>query len=278
MGAGLGHLCAHLAMNLDPTVPILAVDRNNNFLRTAHELHKPLRSLTFAQCDITTDIGTQIVQEDDLVVGLHACGELGDAVVSHAVRGKATAVLLVPCCLQKIQRGLRVRHPLSEAARASCLRDFLTVPRDILGATNSTRGYAQQSDLTTRETRHALRLFLSKNGHTVKRVGDELGGISRRALKNGLAPVISHVATSLGSKELTFDDDLIQRCEKEAKRDYRLMRALNLPRATAAAFLEMAITLDRAAILQEAGFQVATCRIWADEVSARNLCIAAWRC
>lgn len=277
MGAGHGHLCAHLATHLDPTISIVAVDRDENLLSTARGLHTPISSLAFAQCEIGTGTGPQVVREGDFVVGLHACGELGDAVVSHAARGKAMAVLLVSCCLQKIRRVLHARHPLSETAGMSCLRDLLTIPRDVLGATNSTRGYARKSDLTARETRHALRLFLNKNGYDIVRVGDELEGISRHALKNGLGPVLSHGASILGSKALLLNDDLIRSCEKEAKREYRLMRALTLPRATAAAFLEMAIILDRAAVLEEAGFQVATFRIWSDEVSVRNLCIAAWK-
>lgn len=277
IGAGHGHLCAHLAMHKDPAIPIVAVDRDDNLLKTARGIHAPLHSLTFARCDVMTGIEPQIVRQGDFVVGLHACGGLGDAVISHAVSGHARAVLLVSCCLQKIQHGSLIRRPSSEIARTSVLNSLLTIPRATLGATNSPRGYSRQNDLISRETRHALRLLFRENGRSVKRVGDEMEGISRHALKNGLASVISGAADVLVGKGLLLNDELIQRCESEAKREYRLMRSLTLPRAAAAAFLEMAIVLDRAAVLQEAGFQVATCRLWDDSISARNLCIVAWR-
>lgn len=276
LGAGHGHLSAHLATYLTPTIPIVAIDRDEELLKKARGLHRSLGTLTFDQRDAVLETqSSHFIRDSDFVVGLHACGMLGDAVISHTINANAAAVLLVSCCLQKHQHNLPVRCPLSYSARSSCLNSLLTIPQATLGATNASHGYKRKSDLSARETRHAVRLLLRKSG--IIHIGNEMKGISRHAFKNGLEAVTESIAVERGMQEGVFSKTLIKNCEKTAKQEYRIMRALTLPRASAAVFLEMAIVLDRAAVLEEAGFNVATCRIWPDDISARNLCIVAWR-
>lgn len=211
----------------------------------------------------------------DFLVGLHACGSLGDALVRLAVRRRVAAVILVSCCLQKIEE--EVRQPVSDIVKETReLREVLAVGKRVLGVTNGARGIRNEGDLRARETRHALRVLLEERGRGVKRIGDEIEGISRHRLRRGLAEVVHEV---LGRRGLEgIGEEEIEKRLVRAREEYAVMRRLSLPRLLAGEALEMALVLDRAAKLEEAGFRhVATCRIWGDDVSVRNLCCVAWR-
>lgn len=243
-------------------------------VHTAETLHKKVvGSLSMQRATVGMD--DICVGGDDFLIGLHACGSLGDDLVRLAAQRGVAAVLLVSCCLQKIERG--VRSPMSDFVRKRTeLRDVLTVERGILGVTNRARGVGNEADLQARETRYALRVLLEEKGCGVERVGDEVDGISRHRLRKGLAEVVQEV---LGRRGLPgIDEEEIEKRMERARKDYAVMRRLSLPRLLAGEALEMAIVLDRAAMLEEAGFRrVATCRVWGDNVSVRNLCCVAWR-
>lgn len=284
IGAGHAHLSAHLARELGHPARVVAVERDPKLLQTAALLHASSArsaavlqgSLSFVEADALLQAKQFAIAQGDAFVGLHACGALGDAIVTDAVRHDVGAVLLVSCCLQKLAAGCMQREPVSAVVKGDAsLRRHLTVARAVLGATNSARGYTRDGDLLARETRHAIRVLLADSGHEVMRIGDEVVGLSRHALRSGLRHVIGDIVRLHGI-ERPGDDQVEQRMI-QASLDYRVMRALALPRAFSAAMLEMAVVLDRAACLEDAGFSVSTCRIWPDDVSARNLCCVAWR-
>lgn len=266
IGAGHGHLAAAVAN--DHGLPVVAVDRNADLLRTATRVHGPKLQTTVEHINPHS----RTLRQGDAVLGLHACGALGDALISTSVTVPVQVVVLVSCCLQKVSNDVRI--PLSATVlNDATLTRALHVRRQILGATNTPRGYNAHA-LRARETRRALRLLLEMRGVYTKH-GDEVVGLSRHALKTGLAAV-ANVALAIRGLSLACDHEIAE-CEMRARSEYRIMRALAIPRAMAAAALEMAVVLDRAACLQEVGFNVSTLRAWPDHISARNLCIVAWR-
>lgn len=179
--------------------------------------------------------------------------------------------------MQKLAPTDAFRAPLSGVARDTPeIRNLLTVPRSVLGATNRTRGYANERDVDARATRYALRELLRDKGHPVERAGDEVDGISRHALRRGLGAVADDVLKRRGVFAPLSEEEVRQRMDN-ARDDYEKMRRLSLPRNLAGEVLEMLIVLDRAAMLEEAFGEVRTCRVWGDDVSVRNLACFAWR-
>src|SRR5690606_28009182 len=129
--------------------------------------------------------GTLDAREDDLLVGLHACGALGDALIRSAAESGA-GVLLIACCPQKIPDDARA--PLS--ARRCALG--LIVPRPQLGLANlaavAQGGKDSAGAAALRRARYALALLLRDAGVALP-PGDEVHGIPRRQLRRPLAEV-----------------------------------------------------------------------------------------
>lgn len=281
IGAGVGHLSNHLAGLLDEPVDIVALERDVALCRSAGIVQHRARGQgagpkrhVIIQADALAR--TTHLSSGDVLIGLHACGELADSILSQGVEFDASAVVLVSCCLQKIGRGQLAKRPLSNTVRDSrILCKCLTVSRDILGATNSARGFVTDRDLVGRVTRIAIRRLLHDSGVLGLEFGEEVHGISRHALRAGLRNVMPRLYELYDV--LPLSEAEIDRRMDLAHREFRVMRALAVPRAFAGAMLEMAVVLDRAAFLEENGFCVSTFRIWPDEISARNLCCVAWR-
>lgn len=181
------------------------------------------------------------------------------------------------CCLQKLESGAGFRPPLSKVANDTpAIHQLLCVRRDVLGATNRSRGYATEQDVDARVTRYALRELLRDRGRPVPRVGDEVHGISRHALRRGLGAVFEDAFRMRGIDGGMSSGEMEMRMS-EARKAYARMRRLTLPRALAGEMLEMLVVLDRAAKLEETFVKVRTCRVWDDGVSVRNLACVAWR-
>ncbi|MFT3773868.1 MAG: methyltransferase [Minicystis sp.] len=211
-----------------------------------------------------------VLAEGDLAVGLHACGELGDRLVTAA--GEAGSdVALVSCCLQKI--GTFERAPLSREAQGFALR------REILGLANLTsqpEGVEVSIDATlaARETRHALLLLLRARGVDVA-PGEEMRGINRRRARAGLAEIAQPALAQRGLSPATWAE--IAQHEAEARRRYAIIRRLSLPRSMLGRLVEVAVVLDRAAALQEKGSRVRVATMTARAATPRNLAIFASR-
>lgn len=285
VGGGHGHLSSLLASVLaDAAVPteVVCLDRDAALLATGRALHAARGApgrLSFVLADAVAGDGRGRAGADDLVVALHACGALGDCVVEDAAKaGGAGSLVLVSCCLQKLQEGVAVRRPLSAAAAAGDVARALTLDRRLLGLTNRVRGYVSESDMTARVTRVALRRLLAGRG--IAAAGGDgrrlVDGLSRHAIRRGLGAVAAEALARHGDARAAGRGE-ISRCEGDARAEYERMRVLTLPRAMVGEVLEMAVVLDRAALLEESGRfgRVRTCRLFGDDVSMRNLCIEA---
>ncbi len=208
------------------------------------------------------------LEEGDLVVGLHACGEITDLALAEAVRVRAR-VAFVSCCLQK-QRSAR-REALSATGRAHAF----SLTRDVLGLSNLMARsdgveVSQAASMQAREARHALRLLLERRGIPTD-AGEEMRGVNRRRPRKGLETLAREAFAARGltppsAKEM---DDEAQR----ARDEFALMRRCSLPRALLARVVECAVAFDRASLLEERGHSVTVAEAFGAEVSPRNVLV-----
>lgn len=211
-----------------------------------------------------------VFARDDLAVGLHACGEVGDRLITAAAEARCE-VALVSCCLQKITGPSR--PPLSRAAAGLALR------KDTLGLTNLTaqpRGIEASiaATIEARQVRYALLRLLRERG-VVLAPGEEMRGINRRRARAGLRDVAERALAQRGLPPPS-DAELAHHAAESAQR-YGVIRRLALPRSMLARLVEVAVVLDRAAALTESGARVTVATFVQRAVTPRNIVILADR-
>ena len=211
-----------------------------------------------------------VFQTDDLAVGLHACGEVGDRLITAAAEA-GCEVALVSCCLQKIAGPQRA--PLSRAAAGLSLR------KDTLGLTNLTaqpRGIEASiaATIEARQVRYALLRLLRERG-VVLAPGEEMRGINRRRARAGLRDVAERALAQRGLTPPT-DAELAHHVAESGQR-YGVIRRLALPRSMLARLVEVAVVLDRAAALAESGARITVATFVERAVTPRNIVILADR-
>lgn len=209
-------------------------------------------------------------ERDDLAVGLHACGALGDR-IARAAAEAGCDVALVSCCLQKIDGP--VREALSRAAGGLALR------KETLGLSNLTsqaRGVEATIEATmdARRARHALLRLLRERGIEVA-PGEEMRGINRRRAHRGLGMIAEKALALRGLAPPT--DAEIERHEREGARSFERVRRLSLPRNMLSRAVEIAVVLDRAAALEEGGLDTRVGTVFDRAVTPRNVGIFASR-
>jgi SAM-dependent methyltransferase len=280
VGAGHGHLTRDLAERL--ALPVVGLERDPAIVRRAASLPSDA-SPEFLATDVLRD--GLAFEADDCVVGLHACGELGDAIVEAAAacdvagaggaRGaRAAAVALVGCCLQKRRQPARL--PLcSDTPHAR----QLALPTSLLGLSNLTprdEGVeaSRESNLDARARRLALRGMLAQRG-LVLSPGAEMDGVNRRTAQRDLASLVARVFAHRGLPAPSAED--VAEADRGSRATYARMRRFSLPRALLGRALEVYVALDRACFLEAHGFEVRVAALFPTAVSARNLVILARR-
>lgn len=267
VGAGNGHFTRLAASHFDREA--LGIERDPGRVAGAEARAAAVGSgARFLAVDACRE--TLAFAPDDLAVGLHACGELGDRLVLAAAAAGCD-VALVSCCLQKIEGPTRA--PLSRAAAGFALR------KDTLGLANLTAqplGVESSLDATlaAREARFALLRLLRERGVELA-PGEEMRGINRRRAHAGLA-VIAAQALSLRGLPAAGEAE-IARHALEAHRRYAQVRRLSLPRSMLARLVELAVVLDRAAALEESGHAVRVATLFERAVTPRNIALFASR-
>jgi SAM-dependent methyltransferase len=265
VGAGRGHL-SRLASELF-ACHALALDRDPALLRREQRAREvgPL-DVRFA----LANVGQERLEfrASDLAVGLHACGELGDRLVSAAAAARCD-VALVSCCLQKTSAQHRL--PLSREARGFSIR------KSALGLTNlSTRDGGVEVSMTEnllgREARLGLRYLLQARGLVIL-AGEEMRGVNRRRAQAGFAELAAHALAlrQLPSPSRTELDHFAE----VACRDYAVMRRLSLPRSLLARLVELAVVRDRASALEESGQAVVVAQLFEQHLTPRNTALFA---
>jgi len=265
VGCGHGHLTRELAERLE--LPVLGLERDAALAARARALPTTAAPM-FQLSDVLHDGLT--LGADDLVIGLHACGELGDTMVETAARVGA-ALVLVGCCLQK-RRG-PVRRSLAAGAT-------LELPTALLGLSNLSPGddgveTSRAGNLAARERRLALHHLLTRSAAPTLPLGAELDGLNRRSAQHDL-PTLATRAFALRDLPPPSPAELAAAAAWAAHHHARARR-LALPRALLARVLEVQVLLDRALHLEQAGHAVRLGGLWPATVSPRNLALLATR-
>lgn len=266
VGSGHGHVARWMAELF--ALPTLGWEREPSRVRRAEELARASERARYQVLDLLASPWE--LEATDLAVGLHACGDLGDA-TTQAVGRAGCAVVLVGCCAQKILG--ETRAPLSRVATEADLR----LSRSILGLANLSsraRGVAGAIDevMGARRTRLALRLLLRQRGVSL-RAGEELRGVNRRRTYRTLAHAAQAVLTARGLAPPTPAE--LGWAEQAAAAPFARLRRASLPRNMLGRLLEVLIALDRATLLRESGLEAEVVLAFDEAASQRNVAVRA---
>lgn len=273
VGAGHGHLTRGIAERI--ALPVVGLERDANLAERARGLPSSAAP-SFAVTDVLRE-GLSL-SAGDCAIGLHACGELGDATVESVARSGAS-LALVGCCLQK--RRAATRRPLCDAhttgAGESEFATKLDLPRRLLGLSNLTARddgveATRTQNLAGRERRLALHRLLSNDGIAL-RLGAEIEGLNRRAAQGDLPSLVARAFALRGLSPPSAP--AIEEAADWARQEYARARRLSLPRALLARVLEVFVLFDRGLHLEERGFAVAVGEAFPVSVSPRNLVLLA---
>jgi hypothetical protein len=269
VGSGHGHLTRDIAARL--ALPVIGLERDSALAGRARALSPgaSTRAPWFAVTDVLRD--GLALSSGDCVVGLHACGELGDAMVTSVARTPGVALVLVGCCLQK--RRQPSRRPLHAG---SDVDDRLDLPTPLLGLSNlcarddgveATRA----ENLAARERRLALHRLLSADRAEPLRLGAEIEGLNRRLAQRDLPHLVAR-AFALRGRPVP-SREAIDDAARWARAGHARARRLSVPRALLARVLEVFVLLDRASHLEGRGFAVEVGTLFPVAVSPRNLAL-----
>jgi SAM-dependent methyltransferase len=266
VGSGHGHLTREIADRI--ALPVVGLERDDALAGRARMLSSRA-SPSVAVLDVLSD-GLPRAR-GDCVIGLHACGELGDAMVESAARHGAS-LALVGCCLQK--RRAASREPLCSALG---YEGALDLSKGILGLSNLTARddgveATRAENLAGRERRLALHRLLSVHDEGL-RLGAELDGLNRRAAHVDLGTLVARAFAVRGRVAPPRVE--IDEAATWARTHHARLRRLSLPRALLARVLEVFVLLDRARYLEERGFDVTVGTLFPIAASARNLVLLA---
>ncbi len=264
VGSGHGHLTRHLAAEL--SMPAEGWERDAARVAVASSLVDD-GSARFVVGDARDALAT--ITRDDLVVGLHACGALGD----HAVRAASdvgASVVLVGCCLQKREGA---RAPLTAVAGVDA--SALTIGRPVLGLGNACDGDEGVEDdratrVAARVHRVALRAMLAE-ANALTAPGEEMRGINRRRATGDFASLAALAFSSRGMEVPTREST--ERALRRALLGYERTRRWTLPRMMLARLVEVWVALDRASLLASRGYEARVCAAFESRVSPRNLAV-----
>jgi len=263
IGSGHGHLTRHLAAELG--LEAEGWEHDAERVAVANALTHDERARF-----VTTDVreGAKDLRASDLVVGLHACGALGD-LATEATLAAGASLALVGCCLQKREGD---RRSLGDATS-----DSLTLGHAALGLGNVRDGdEGIEADLAertaSRVNRMALAALLLEAGQTMPH-GGEMRGINRRRANGSLADLVT---AAFGVRGLPVPSTENQaRAAREAHAAYAYQRRWELPRTMLARAIEVWVALDRAALLARAGYACEVKVLFPARVSPRNIALLA---
>jgi hypothetical protein len=270
VGSGHGHLTRDLAERI--ALPVVGLERDAALAGRARTLssESPVAAPLFAVTDVLRD--GLALEAGDCVTGLHACGELGDVMVTSVARCHAASLALVGCCLQK--RRQLSRRPLSSAPGHA---EALELPRSMLGLSNLAAGddgieATRADNLAARERRLALNRLLSAGGEPL-RFGAEIEGMNRRMAQRELPPLAERAFALRGRPSPSRA--ALDEAAAWARSEHARARRLSVPRALLARPLEVYVLLDRAVYLAEHGLSVEIGTLFPARISPRNLALVA---
>lgn len=205
-------------------------------------------------------------------IGLHACGSLGERLLTLCRDRGAASVVLAPCCHHVIA-DCADHRPLSAAGRAHDLH----LTRWNLRLITADEVVASPARRLSRRREMARRLAVDV---LMRQLSDEQvyrppGPLTRAQLEGPLPDLCALVAQRRGLALPPGVD--WRRLQAEGEQRAHDVRALGLVRGIFRRALELWVDLDRACCLAEAGWQVQLGTFCPRHWTPRNLAIAATR-
>lgn len=267
--SGKGHLGRALAITRP--APVTFVERQAALAVSASERARS-RGLTASHrvADVLHDHIE--VPHDGVLVGLHACGALGDAAIAATLGSDARAMALIPCCYH-YQPGHTRLVARSNAGRAAPLD---VVPQQLRFAT-AEEVAAPGRRRRGREREEAFRLALDELLREAR--GEDTYQHAPPVPRSWLTMPFSGWARRVAAEHqlelpARWDAD---RHEARGWERARLARALGLARTPFRRALELWYVLDRALWLADAGWRVHLRTACDRRMTPRNLIIVARR-
>ena len=265
--AGKGHLGRSLAAVLGR--PLLTLERQRRLCEVGQILSAEAEvAATHLPLDVRqTEQLPCVAWRQAAVVGLHACGSLGEAMLDFAVAQKAETVALAPCCYH-FAAGARPYRPRSAVGRTHDLHFDETSLR--LPTYQQVR---QAPSIGERRRRKmawlmALKALTEAAGAPLEGPpGPVYKGWNNDDLPTFVARMAGRRGVALPSR---WDADAIEALGWERARH---ARALGLVRGVFRRPLELWLVLDKALALQGQGYEVALTTFCAPSLTPRNLLI-----
>ncbi|CAE7227641.1 unnamed protein product, partial [Symbiodinium sp. CCMP2456] len=258
VGAGLGALTRQLQQSLG--LPCLGLDRDPEKVETAQRLataagHGP--EVSFAVCDIQAPGALHdLLEPDDLVVGLHPCGSLGEDLITAVSAcssgpGASPSLLMVSCCLMG-RPWAPIPFPRPPASNLGRQLN-LSLPRTALKMSNLWAPGPVPVEAIS--TRMALRWLLAGRGWhnetsapSCTSLTPSMRGVTKRHHKEGFLAVASRVLELRGMAPAT--DAEVADAERVGRIWEPLYRRLELVTPLVGNAAEFAVNADRAAALE----------------------------
>lgn len=267
---GKGHLGRTLS--LTTRLPAVVVEKRAALCESgatrADALGAPCR---FAVADaLAAETGAH-VDHETVGVGLHACGQLSDALFAAAARADSPLVAAAVCCFHNIDAD---RYAAQSAVGLS---SGLVLSQPELRLATTDEVVARPSRRARRRRQSAFRLGL--DGLLRQAAGQDvavpLGPVAPALFSLDFERFCHEVASARGLRlPPGFDASAAEAAGRERS---RLARALGLARGIWRRSLELWLVLDRAQALAERGRNAAVGTFCEREVSPRNLMIVSTR-
>lgn len=268
--AGKGHLGRMLAWQGGQPLTCLEIDPllGEQGVALSQSLGIDARHL---QADVLDPSAWALLQPDQHVLALHACGQLHMTLLQQAVAHDCAAVALSPCCYNRITTSHY--QPLSAEGRAARLK----LSRDDLGLPLQSTHTAGQRSRRLRDQSMAWRLAFDLWQREARGVDRYLPTPSRpeSALSQGMPAFCRDLANyhQLHLPEPTDWPALEQRGWQRLAE----VRNLELVQGLFQRPLEIWLLLDRALFMQQAGYQVQLGTFCPSALTPRNLLLLAER-
>ena len=267
--AGKGHVGRYLAW---PNANLQCLEFNPELISSGQAISQ--KQLTHAQhtlCDVMSCESTEPLQQTDVVVALHACGDLHTHLVRQVSQQGAAALALAPCCYNRTQT--ESYQPLSSLGQASQLqfdREDLSLP---LMATVT----ATARERRLRDQSMAWRLAFDLLQRELRGTDEYLSTppLSAAWFNQSFAQWCRDLAALKGLSDLPEQN--WQALEAAGWQRLAEVRNLELVRGVFRRPLELWLVLDQALLLQEQGFSVEVGEFCPVELTPRNLLLLAQR-
>ena len=267
--AGKGHLGRYLAW---PEADLQCLEFNSALVSSGQAIsQKYLAHAQHTLCDVMSAASAAPLQMSEVVVALHACGDLHTHLIQQVSAQQAAALALAPCCYNRIQA--ECYQPLSTLGQTSALQ----LDRDDLGLPLTATVTATTRERRLRDQSMAWRLAFDVLQRQLRGIDEYLPtpSLSATWFNKSFAQWCIDVAEL---KDLpAVPEQNWSALEAQGWRRLAEVRNLELVRSLFRRPLELWLVLDQALFLYEQGFSVELGEFCATELTPRNLLLLAHR-